>query len=312
MNKGIKKGRNLNLNKAREAKNDEFYTKYEDIEKTILDPEISSQLNNKVIYCNCDDPSFSNFYKFFKINFTKLGLKRLISTYKSDNPYRYDYDGINEIKTPIESGLFEYNSDIINEFKDNIIIVTNPPFSLMRLYINFIMNLNVKFLIIAPLTILTSQSIFPYFKQRKFKILNNLVNTFENTDIKINTIYWITNLNFTFKEKLTLTKSYNKSEYTECFNYPALFIDKCKDIPYDYKGYMAVPISCFEKLDSDRFELYSTKEFLNKEHIYIYNNKKTNFNIDFLIKSETPTNIIELTTNTYLICKFKRILVKHK
>ena len=121
-----------------------------------------------MIYCNCDDPSFSNFYKFFKINFTKLGLKRLIATYKSDEPYRYDYDGINEIKTPIESGLFEYNSDIINEFKDDIIVITNPPFSLMRLYINFIMNLDIKFIIIAPVSIISSVEIFVILSKRKF------------------------------------------------------------------------------------------------------------------------------------------------
>ena len=94
------------LHNAKLAKDDEFYTQMIDIENCIE----NFDLNNKVIYCNCDDPSFSNFYKFFKINFAKLGLKRLISTYKSDEPYRYDYDGINEIKTPIESGLFEYNN----------------------------------------------------------------------------------------------------------------------------------------------------------------------------------------------------------
>ena len=65
------------LNKAKQNKNDEFYTRYEDIENFIN--QYQEHLKDKVIYCNCDDPSFSNFYKFFKINFAKLGLKRLIN-----------------------------------------------------------------------------------------------------------------------------------------------------------------------------------------------------------------------------------------
>ena len=151
------------LHNAKLAKDDEFYTQMIDIESCIE----NFDLNNKVIYCNCDDPSFSNFYKFFKINFTKLGLKRLISTYKSDEPYRYDYDGINEIKTPIESGLFEYNSDIINDNIDDIIVVTNPPFSLYKEFFNFLMDLKVKFIIIANLNVLGYRDTFSKLRERE-------------------------------------------------------------------------------------------------------------------------------------------------
>lgn len=153
------------LNKAKQNKNDEFYTRYEDIESFIN--QYQEHLKDKVIYCNCDDPSFSNFYKFFKINFTKLGLKRLISTYKSDEPYRYDYDGINEIKMPIESGLFEYNSNIITDNIDDIIVVTNPPFSLYKEFFNFLMDLKVKFIIIANLNVLGYRDTFSKLRERE-------------------------------------------------------------------------------------------------------------------------------------------------
>ena len=228
------------LHNAKLAKDDEFYTQMIDIENCIE----NFDLNNKVIYCNCDDPSFSNFYKFFKINFTKLGLKRLISTYKSDEPYRYDYDGINEIKTPIESGLFEYNSNIINEFKDDIIVITNPPFSLIRKYIHFIMNLDVKFMIIAPVTIISIVELFDYFKQNKIWALNrDLFRKFITPDNKIAEA----NSNFfgNIESKIPyykFTKKYNNKEYQKYVNSDCLYINKTENIPYDYKGYMAVPL----------------------------------------------------------------------
>ena len=219
------------LNKAKQNKNDEFYTRYEDIESFIN--QYQEHLKDKVIYCNCDDPSFSNFYKFFKINFTKLGLKRLISTYKSDEPYRYDYDGINEIKTPIESGLFEYNSDIINEFKDDIIVITNPPFSLMRLYINFIISLDIKFIIIAPVSIISSVEIFDYFKQKKIWALNrDIFRKFITPDNKIAEA----NSNFfgNIEPKIPyykFTKTYNNKDYQKYVNSDCLYVNKTENIP---------------------------------------------------------------------------------
>jgi len=121
------------LHNAKLAKDDEFYTQMIDIENCIE----NFDLNNKVIYCNCDDPSFSNFYKFFKINFTKL------------------------------SGLFEYNSNIITDNIDDIIVVTNPPFSLYKEFFNFLMDLKVKFIIIANLNVLGYRDTFSKLRERE-------------------------------------------------------------------------------------------------------------------------------------------------
>ena len=89
---------------------DEFYTRMRDIEKELKNYDF----RGKTIYCNCDDPSFSNFYKYFHDNFKRIGLKHLIATYYDENPLRYDYDGENETTQEIESGRFQDNADIMN------------------------------------------------------------------------------------------------------------------------------------------------------------------------------------------------------
>ena len=287
-------GTNNKLKKAKENKNDEFYTRYEDIEKYMT--QFQEHLKYKVVYCNCDDPSFSNFYKFFKINFTKLGLKRLISTYKSDEPYRYDYDGINETKIPIESGLFEYNSDIINEFKDDIIVVTNPPFSLIRNYIEFLMNFEVKFIIIAPITIISLNQTFKYFKENKiYPLLNTRFCYFITPDNQIKEV-----VNTTFfgnieinKPNYKLTKTYNENNYQKYVNSDCLFIDKTENIPYDYKGLMAVPISSIYLLNKNQFDIIdmtnSSNQIINQ--IPIQGNQfKIQNNIS---NTKTPSNILD-------------------
>ena len=287
------------LNNAKQNKNDEFYTRYEDIE--IFISQYQEHLKDKVIYCNCDDPSFSNFYKFFKINFTKLGLKRLIATYKSDEPYRYDYDGINEIKTPIESGLFEYNSNIINEFKDNIIIVTNPPFSLMRLYIHFLMNLNVKFMIIAPVTIISIVELFDYFKQNKIWALNrDLFRNFITPDNKIAEA----NSNFfgNIESKIPyykFTKKYNNKEYQKYVNSDCLYINKTENIPYDYKGYMAVPLPAIYILNKNQYNIIANTNCRNifNEIIVEGNQYKISNSIKTPTKALSKRYFIELPEN---------------
>ena len=232
------------LHNAKLAKDDEFYTQMIDIENCIE----NFDLNNKVIYCNCDDPSFSNFYKFFKINFAKLGLKRLISTYKSDEPYRYDYDGINESKTPIESGLFEYNSDIINEFKDDIIVVTNPPFSLYKEFFNFLMDLKVKFIIIANLNVLGYRDTFSKLREREIMVAYSGKQSYEfirpDGTLKRVPSLWLTNIKQNQELPIREFKTkYNPELHQKYDNYNAINCDKTADIPCDYNGVIGVPIT---------------------------------------------------------------------
>ena len=95
-----------NLNKAKSAKNDEFYTRYETINAEINTNEHGYRpfFKGKIVYCNCDDPEESNFWKFFKTVFKAYGLKRLISThYIQDgfSSYKLEYDGERVVKTEL-------------------------------------------------------------------------------------------------------------------------------------------------------------------------------------------------------------------
>ena len=157
--------KNEKLNRAKVDINDEFYTKYEDISNFVK--IYRSDFENKVIYCNCDDPRISKIYEFFKDNFKELNLKRIVSTFKplkEENLFRTDFDGTSEVKTTIKSGNFEDNCEIFEEFKSDIFVITNPPFSLFREFVAWIMEANKKFLIIGNINCIAYKEIFPLLK----------------------------------------------------------------------------------------------------------------------------------------------------
>ena len=144
---------------------DEFYTRMSDIAKEIPNYDWS----NMTVYCNCDDPMQSNFYKYFKGNFKSLGLKRLLATYYSDNPQMFVYDGVSEKSYPINSGRFQDNSDII-DICDSV--VTNPPFSsgMVVELIDMLMSSGKKFLFVGPLNIITKKKIFGYVNSGALRV----------------------------------------------------------------------------------------------------------------------------------------------
>jgi hypothetical protein len=168
----VKKELNKNLNKARNSKEDEFYTQLSDIEKELK--HYKKHFKDKVVYCNCDDPRVSNFFHYFSHNFEVLGLKKLITTcYKSQNidlfslndseqaiclDYSGDKDGNNlpdleeiGIKPLKCDGDFRSN-ECIELLKQADIVVTNPPFSLFREYLAQLMKYKKKFIIIGTST----------------------------------------------------------------------------------------------------------------------------------------------------------------
>jgi hypothetical protein len=160
---------NKNLQKAKSEKNDEFYTILSDIEKEVK--HYKKHFKNKVVYCNCDDPRVSNFFHYFSYNFEMLGLKRLIATcYKnqerdlfsrhdSEKAIYLEYKGDknhNSIPDPKEIGINQLNGDgdfrsseSIELLKQADIIVTNPPFSLFREFIEQLIAYDKKFLIVG-------------------------------------------------------------------------------------------------------------------------------------------------------------------
>lgn len=129
-------GNNQHLHNAKRAKNDEFYTRYEDIEKELS--HYTDQLQGKIVYCPCDDFRWSNFVKYFKDNFQRLGLRELIATNYDigDGAYEYYYNGESEVSFKV-SGTGSYREH--NDLRDKCdIVITNPPFSLFRDFIKWL------------------------------------------------------------------------------------------------------------------------------------------------------------------------------
>lgn len=203
---------NDNFKKAKKAKNDEFYTQYQDIEKEInayLEYD-KNVFKNKTILLPCDDPEWSNFTKYFAQNFYRLGLKKLISTsfaHKSKN-IESDYQltlfeqtspQFDSKKTKVKGKIFTLDRDINNDgkidindlewkylnndgdFRSNEIkqlrdkadfIITNPPFSLFREFLLWITEANKKFVIIGNMNAITYKEVFPLIKNNKMWLGN--------------------------------------------------------------------------------------------------------------------------------------------
>ena len=182
--------KNLNLSKAKAAKNDEFYTLYEDIEAELS--HYTEHFKDKVVYCPCDDWEWSNFYKYFFDNFEQLGLKKLIATCiaAGTGTYKYSEDQLNlfadeEPKGKIaevycengqkivKTGFLQENGDFKSEECENLleqadIVITNPPFSLFREFLALLIKRGKQFAIIGNMNAITYKEVFPLIK-------NNLI-----------------------------------------------------------------------------------------------------------------------------------------
>lgn len=179
--------KNRNLQAARRAKKDEFYTQLSDIDKELR--HYKSHFKDKVVYCNCDDPRVSNFFRYFSLKFEHLGLKKLITTcYKNQQmemfsrhdvergivlEYEGDQDGNRradsseiEVTHLNEDGDFR-SAECIELLKQADIVCTNPPFSLFREYVAQLMKYEKKFLIIGNMNSVTCKEIFPLIKANK-------------------------------------------------------------------------------------------------------------------------------------------------
>lgn len=290
-----KKGLNKSLRKAKNTKEDEFYTQLSDIEKELK--HYKKHFRDKVVYCNCDDPRVSNFFHFFSYNFEKLGLKKLIATcYKSkdldlfsqndtEQAIYLEYDGDkngNFEPDPEEIGIVELKGDGDFRSKESIellkqadIVVTNPPFSLFREYVSQLIEFDKQFLIIGGQNALTYKEIFTLMKENKMWLGYN----FGNMEFKVPEYYeprktrfwideqgqkwrslgnicWFTNLDHSKRhEDIILYKNFNEEEYPKYDYYDAVNVNKVAEIPIDYKGIMGVPITFMDKYNPSQFEI---------------------------------------------------------
>lgn len=166
---------NTNLHSAKRAKNDEFYTQKDDIEAELQ--HYAEHFRDKVVYCNCDDPESSEFWKFFVRVFNDWGLKKLIATHyePSEANFSYELEAVPDengvvrmdakpIITPLPRNGDFRSAACIELLREADIVVTNPPFSLFREYVAQLVEYGKKFLIIGNMNAITYKDIFPLIK----------------------------------------------------------------------------------------------------------------------------------------------------
>lgn len=330
---------NKNLANAKKAKNDEFYTQFSDIQKEIesyleYDP---NTFKGKVVYSNCDDPFESNFFRYFVLNFNRLGLKKLISTSYKPSPVansqlalfgddktlpkskgrpkvtanKFIINEVGDVEgdgsftlediakqlranknnewTPLEGDGDFRSLECVELLKQSDIVVTNPPFSLFRVYITQLFEYDKKFLIIGNLNAIKYTEVFPKIKDNKVWLGNNarvnggamfyeipeaVANLDQvreiRTDEKGKKVYitrvqgvrWFTNLDhgrlhqqISLMTEADVIKFSTKKPFEKYDNYDAIDISLVKNIPSDYDGMMGVPISFLDKYSPEQFEI---------------------------------------------------------
>lgn len=270
---------NSALTAAKKAKNDEFYTFYEDIEAEVS--RYAAQFKDKIVYLPCDDPADdkntefkrSEFWSYFMDHFNDLQLKRLIATHyeddhskaykiwvdrKPNNEYVTDDDVLQE---PLNGDGDFRSPECIEILKSCDIVCTNPPFSYFKEFVPWILNHNKHFLIIGNQNAFTYKEIFPYIRDEKIWVGYNMIKTFLQPDgsiKKFGNVCWFTNLyNNRQIEPMILTKSYYEAPYNypKYDNYDAIEVGRLVDIPKDYNGIMGVPITFINKHCLTQFKI---------------------------------------------------------
>ena len=286
----IKRPKNEKLTNARKAKNDEFYTRLCDVENELK--HYTEHFKDKTVLCNCDDPYYSAFWKYFKDRFEVLELKKLIGThydnknlpsyaieFSRDEKYTlsyrdsetlrerysataFDLDSISDCKIHWLNGNGDFRSEeCLKYLKECDIVVTNPPFSIFGEFIGVMNAHSKKFVAIGDLNSITYKEVFPLILSNKiwsgYSHPKEFNTKFDGGDIrKFGNKMWFTNLDIKKRyEDLILYKTYNGIDYPKYDNYNAINVDKVKDIPKDYYEVMGVPITFLDKHNPDQFEI---------------------------------------------------------
>lgn len=264
---------NKSMQAAKVNKNDEWYTMLNDIEEEIsMHMDYVRQFYGKTVLCNCDDPEWSNFFLFFRNHFEQLQLKKVIFTHyeMSGNPsYKLEWDGsylgydtLNLVRTPLKGNGDFRSPECLALLDECDIVVTNPPFSLLREFIETIISHGKDMVIIANEVQCTSKNIFPLFQTGKLNFGYNHVKEFRTPDgtmKKFGNIAWFTTLKLDkYNDKLDLTAQYegHEDEYPRYDNYDAIEVNQIRRIPRDYFGIMGVyGPSFFAQYNKEQFEV---------------------------------------------------------
>ena len=319
---------NTNLSEAKSAKNDEFYTQYDDIQVEVnayleYNPDA---FRGKTVLLPCDDPEWSNFTRFFAQNFEFFGLKKLISTsYAADckpadihyqlSMFETESPKFDEKKTRSHGKIFtlthdtnksgrididdlqwdylegdgDFRSNEIKRYRDEAdIIITNPPFSLFREFLAWIIESGKQFAIIGNMNAITYKEVFPLIKEnkiwlgasihsgdREFRVPENYplqaagfrVDEKGNKFIRVKGVRWYTNIEhgrrhqplmlMTMEDNIAFSrhKEIKGIGYRKYDNYDAIEVPFTDAIPSDYAGIMGVPISFLDKYNPEQFEI---------------------------------------------------------
>lgn len=285
---------NSGLTKAKRAKNDEFYTRIEDIERELV--HYRDHFRDKVVLLNCDDPEWSNFWRYFELNFEFLGLKKLISTHYTgldgENPppsYKLEIvrgqdlngdgkiDGHDLVRTELVGDGDFRSAEGVALLKEADIVVTNPPFSLFREYVSQLIEHDKKFVILGNMNAVTYKEIWPLVQRgelwwgpsinsgdRAFRVPAHYPleasGCWQDDEgvkwIRVKGVRWFTNLDHSRRhEEIPLFRKFDPDVYPRYDNYDAINVDKVADIPVDYDGEMGVPITFLGKHNPGQFEL---------------------------------------------------------
>ena len=282
---------NANLGAAKAAKNDEFYTQWNDIENEMqayleYNPDV---FRGKTILLPCDDPDWSNFTKYFAERFERLGLKKLISTsYAADcgNGKVFVLEGENEPQWGYLAGDGDFRSDEVTALRyEADMVITNPPFSLFREFMVWLVEGGVEFSVIGNMNAIACKEIFPLIKGNEmwlgasrmgakcFALPSNApvkANQHEENGVrfqKFGNIAWFTNIQHGRRHEplplMTMGDNlrYNKrimgspNSYKNYDNYDAIEVPFTSGIPSDYEGVMGVPVSFLDKYNPEQFEI---------------------------------------------------------
>jgi len=331
---------NNNLNNAKKARNDEFYTQFYDIENELK--HYWSQLRGKIVYCNCDNPALSQFWKYFDIHFDDIGIMAVISTYYTGSGHsskleirRHPQTG--EKQGPVRTDLKENgdfrSTECIQILQEADVVVTNPPFSLFKEYVTMLVQYGKQFVIIGNMNIASSRVVFNLIMNNQIWLGNSCPKRFIMPDGNVKAfgnIVWYTNMDILKRHRpIQLVCNFDPLRHLKYDNYDAINVDRLSEIPQDYFGIMGVPLTFLTQQCPDQFELLgigSSKQFFTPTKYYIY---PVRHNIDgttthqhipvnntLTIAYDTPPeNGIYFTannTNKYLVSPYNRLLVQRK
>lgn len=254
---------NKRVNSIKKEASDEWCTPYDVIEKELR--HYIKDFANKIIYLPCDNPLYSNFFKYFYDNFKAFKLRGLIATYlDTKNPKRTDVSlkngQLNTLSTPIKGNGSFASAECLNIMLTQAdIIITNPPFSLLRKLIDLLRAIKRKFIILAPYTCIDYKVIFQPFKKEELWLgVNDASIYFHNPHedkVKRVGILWLQN----FRRM----RNYNYDfKYHSLKEAPHLVLDNnvinfqsYRDVPDNFYRHFYAPISMLFYFDYDTFEI---------------------------------------------------------